>query len=140
MSIRAELADTVRDYLMAAEQRDLDRAASYLAPDAEIVFPGGVRHPDLRSVVAAARDRYRWVSKSFDAFDVDVEAGTVVVNGHLRGENLHGVEFAGIRYIDRFRLHGGAIVLQHVWNDLEESGVLDARTPQDLPDTARATC
>jgi hypothetical protein len=39
----------------------------------------------------------------------------------LHGENLHGVQFEGVRYIV---VQGGKITSQQVWNDLAESGVL----------------
>ena len=137
MSTREELSAIVLGYLSAAESRDLVAASAHLAPGAEIVFPGGVRHSDLTSLVEAARSRYRSVSKTFDAVDVDSESGTVVVSGRLSGENLHGVRFVDVRYVDRFHLVDGRIVLQHVWNDLAETRVLDAETPADLLEAHR---
>lgn len=137
MSAREELSTIVLGYLSAAESRDLDAASAHLAPGADIVFPGGVHHRDLASVVEAARSRYRSVSKTFDAVDVDTESGTVIVSGRLSGENLHGVRFVDVRYVDRFHLVDGRIVLQHVWNDLEETRVLDAATTADLSEVHR---
>jgi hypothetical protein len=134
---RDGLASTVLSYLRAAEDRDLKTASSHLAPGAVIVFPGDVRHADLNAVVAAARDRYRRIGKTFDSVDVDVDSATVVVTGRLSGENLFGVEFANVRYVDRFRLSDGSITEQHVWNDLEETRVLDARDAEDLTPTLR---
>jgi hypothetical protein len=46
--------------------------------------------------------------------------------GTLYGLNNFGIEFAGVRYIDRFVVEGGLIVSQEVWNDLAESGVLNS--------------
>jgi hypothetical protein len=132
ITVREALAATVLSYLRAAEARDLATASSLLAPRAMIVFPGDVRHEDLAAVVTAARDRYRRVSKSFDTIDVDADRATVVVTGRLSGENLYGVQFANVRYVDRFRLLDGLISEQHVWNDLEESQALTARTPAEL--------
>jgi hypothetical protein len=43
----------------------------------------------------------------------------------LYGENLAGVAFEGIRYVDVFVIENGLISEQMVWNDLCESGVLD---------------
>lgn len=138
MTDRQTLTATVIAYLQAAEARDLAAATEMLAPGAEIVFPGGVRHEDLDAVVTAARERYRSVSKTFETTDVDVENGTVVVTGRLSGENLHGVRFSGVRYIDRFVLRDGLIHQQHVWNDLEESTVLEARDEAAIPPALRA--
>lgn len=123
----------VQTFLRTMEARDLDAAQAMMAPDAEIVFPGGRRYTSQREMVAAAAGRYRWVKKTFD----DVEsftradgAAVVYITGTLYGENNHGVAFEGVRYIDRFAVVGGKITAQHVWNDLAESGVLQ-RTPQD---------
>lgn len=132
-SSRDDLAGLALAYLAAAEARDLELADAHLAPDVDIVFPGGIRHDGLADVVASARERYRSVSKTVDAVDVDTGSSTVVVTGRLAGENLLGVHFVGVRFIDRFHLTGGAIDLQHVWNDLEESGVLNAASTDDIP-------
>jgi ketosteroid isomerase-like protein len=140
MSTRETLTDIVRTYLAAAEARDLVTASALLAPDVEIVFPGGVHHADLQAVVAAASERYRWVSKTIETTDVDADAGTVVVTGQLTGENLHGICFQRVRYVDRFRIADGRIVVQHVWNDLEESRVLEARSDADVPVGLRRAC
>jgi hypothetical protein len=43
----------------------------------------------------------------------------------LYGENLQGVAFEGIRYVDVFVIKNGLIIEQRVWNDLAETGVLN---------------
>jgi hypothetical protein len=81
-------------------------------------------------MAAAAAGRYRWVRKAFGEWDAAVRRdGTAIVisTGTLAGENLHGVPFAGVRYIDRFIVRGGKILSQQVWNDLDSSGALDRR-------------
>lgn len=116
----------VRKYLAASEARRLDEARRLLAPDAELSFPGG-GYGSLEEMVAAAAGRYRWVKKAPTAWDAAGRAdGTVVVvtTGTLFGENLFGVPFQGVRYIDRFELRDGKITRQQVWNDLEVTGVL----------------
>lgn len=45
--------------------------------------------------------------------------------GTLEGENLAGVSFDGVRYIDVFVFEGDRIVEQQVCNDLSVSGVLE---------------
>ena len=42
----------------------------------------------------------------------------VYISGTLHGEWTDGGPFEGIRFIDRFEVTGGKIVLQEVWNDL----------------------
>jgi len=120
----------VQQYLAACEARRLEEAQAFLAPAAELSFPGG-GYRSVEAMVAASRGRYRWAKKIYAEWDVaGREDGTVVVvnTGTLYGENAHGVPFEGIRYIDRFVLKNGKIVSQQVWNDLDVSGVL-ARTP-----------
>lgn len=131
------LARLVLEYLSAAEAREIDRAVALLADEVEIVFPGGERYSGLPELVTAAAGRYRRVRKTHRALDVDAAAGTVVINGVLDGENLHGVGFANVRYVDRFEIHDGSIVRQDVWNDLTESGVLTATEPGQLAERYR---
>ena len=121
----------VRRYLEATEARRLDEADGFLAPGAELIFPGG-RYRSVREMVKAAAGRYRWARKTFAEWDVATRRdGTAIVisTGTLSGENLHGVRFEGVRYIDRFVVRDGRILIQQVWNDLEVSGVLTRRNP-----------
>jgi len=119
----------VQRYLEACEERRLEEAERYLAPGAILVFPGG-RYTSVLEMAAGAARWYRWVKKIYATWDVAVRPdGTaiVVTTGTLYGENLHGVPFEGIRYIDRFVVREGQIIRQDVWNDLEISGVLGCR-------------
>lgn len=116
--------ETVTAYLRAMEDRDLDRAKSFLAPGHESVFPGGVHLSAPEEVVAWAAPRYRWVKKRFEGLD---EAGDVVYcYGTLYGEWPDGTPFEGIRYIDRFEIADGRIARSFVWNDLAEVRALRA--------------
>ena len=68
------------------------------------------------------------LKKEFEQIDTAVlpQGGVVVyVMGTLSGLNNFGVDFAGVRFIDRFVVEDGLIVSQEVWNDLSESGVLN---------------
>jgi hypothetical protein len=122
----------VDDYLAAIEEGRRADAARHLAPGAELVFPGGKRYRNLDELAEGSRGRYRSVGKHRDIYEIS-GAGTLVYSiGRLFGENNHGVRFDHVRYVDRFRLRDGLIVQQWVWNDLAETGVLDARTAADL--------
>jgi len=114
---------TVRDFLRLMEARDLDAARAMLAPGFRMVFPGGAEMTTLDELVAWAANRYRFVRKSFDGFDVaPVDAGDVVYAwGTLAGEWPDGTPFAGIRFIDRTVVRDGKLVSQEVWNDLGEA-------------------
>ncbi len=125
-----ELIRFVDDYLQACEDRELERATEALADVVSLEFPGPTRFADLHAMAAASSGRYRWVRKHRDHYAVgrDPEGRTVVTSrGRLYGENVHGVPFEDVRYVDVFVLAEGRIVEQHVWNDLAVSGVLDRR-------------
>jgi len=122
-----EAAALVKKFLRAMENRDLAAADTMIAENAKIVFPGPVAFKSQQDMVAAAQDRYQWIKKKFEHIDTAVlPQGRVViyVMGTLYGRNNFGVDFAGVRYIDRFEVEDDLIVSQQVWNDLAESGVL----------------
>jgi len=115
-------AAVVRTYLDAMEARDLDRAQAMLGPGFAMTFPGTAPMTSLAELVDWAKDRYRFVTKTYDAFEAFHADGAAVVyaRGTLSGEWPDGTAFSGIRFIDRFALHAGKIVQQDVWNDLAE--------------------
>ena len=110
----------VQQYLQAMEARDLPAARALLAPDFKMQFPGGVSPPSLEALVEWAKTRYRFVRKTYEAWDCTQSGDDTVVvcHGTLSGEWLDGSAFDGIRFLDRFVLRKGLIVDQKVWNDL----------------------
>lgn len=112
----------VKDYLAAMEARDLEKSASYLAPDFTMTFPGGVSFTRPDQLVDWAKTRYQSISKTFERFDECVGGDEAVVFcfGTLQGVWPDGSEFSGVRFIDRFTLVDGLICKQLVWNDLAE--------------------
>lgn len=112
--------EKVLAFLAAVEARDLDSARQYLADDFQMCFPGGARFTELSELVEWAKPRYRFVRKSIDSVQVAYEPWHSVVfcHGTLAGEWPNGDTFEGIRFIDRFELHGGQLTRQDVWNDL----------------------
>jgi hypothetical protein len=124
--------DLVEAYLADIGAGRLEAAQTRLADDAELVFPGGRRYGSLRELAAGSSGRYRWVDKHRDLYEADPDGTLVLSTGRLYGENRHGVAFDGVRYVDRFRLRDGLILEQWVYNDLAETGVLEARTTEEL--------
>jgi ketosteroid isomerase-like protein len=119
---------SVEEFLLATAERRLADSVEHLAEAVEFVYPNGTFH-DLGEVFAAGERRYRWIRKRHVSWDVvDKGEGTTVVvsAGTLHGENNAGVPFDGVRYVDRITYRDGKIVRQEVWNDLAESGVLNA--------------
>ncbi len=117
--------DLVTRYLDACAARRLGEAESYLADVRELVFPWG-RFRTPAEVAFAGQQRYRWARKRHDTWDVAFggdQSTVVVVTGTLHGEALDGTPFSDIRFIDRFVIRDGRIVLHQVWNDLAESGM-----------------
>jgi hypothetical protein len=120
--------ETALAFLRAMEERDLERARSLLADGFRLEFPGA-SYASLEEMVSAAGGRYGWVRKRVARVESLAGQGreVVYVTGTLYGENLAGVPFDGVRFIDRFELVGGRIARQEVWNDLAESGALTRR-------------
>ncbi len=121
--------EIVARYLDLSSRRRLAEAQNLLSDEAKLVFPNGTFHR-VADMVDATVSRYRSIGKVLESWDVARGGdGSVVVvsTGTLHGINSHGVPFSGIRYIDRFVLRDGKIILQQVWNDLAESGVLELR-------------
>ena len=123
-----EAVSLVKRFLQRMEERDLATAEVMMAPNATITFPGSKSYATQGEMVAASKGRYLWVKKSIDLVDcLSEEPGHIVyIMGTLYGVNRHGIPFQDIRFIDRFEIIDSAITRQDVWNDLAESGVLDA--------------
>ena len=123
--------ELVTRFLRLMEERDLATAESFMALDAQIIFPGGKQFGSQREMVAAARGRYKWVKKRLDQVDAFAagDQAVVYVLGTLYGVNRYDLPFADVRYVDRFVVQNGRITRQEVWNDLAESGVLEQKQP-----------
>jgi hypothetical protein len=108
-----DAAAIIDKFLQLNEDRKLEEAHAMFAPNCVIEFPGG--------------KKYNWVKKHRDKYFVGVDGDqtTVTSIGTLYGENLNGVAFEGVRYVDVFIIKDGLITEQHVWNDFGESGVLN---------------
>lgn len=128
MNVPSQATVTVKNFLEAMEKRDLAMAASFMAAEAAIVYPGGQRYNSQQEMVEAAAKRYHSVRKTIERIDeirLADESAIVYVVGTLSGESKQGYRFKGVRFVDRFEIRDNLIVGQQVWNDLAESGVLD---------------
>lgn len=112
----------VTRFLRLVEERNLEEASTFLAPDVRITFPGGRTFQNLEDQVASSVGRFRNVRKVFDQFDVSESEGSLIVYcfGTLEGQALDGTPFGGVRFIDRFAVRAGLITDQKVWNDMGE--------------------
>jgi len=113
-------ADVIQAFLMAMQERGLQKAKLFLAPGFVMTFPGDVRMTTLEELVSWAKGRYQFVKKHFESFDTAWKPDHAVVHCHgtLYGQWLDGSEFAGIRFIDRFEVKDGLLVRQQVFNDM----------------------
>lgn len=110
-------------YLAAMEARDLNLAQSFLGAGFEMVFPGTAPMHSLDQLIAWAKPRYQFVTKTYDqveSFQSPGPAAVVYTRGTLSGGWPDGTPFEGIRFIDRFELQDGKITRQDVWNDIAE--------------------
>ncbi|MEO7127239.1 MAG: nuclear transport factor 2 family protein [Nakamurella sp.] len=125
----SELMAKAEQYLKLCEERQLDEAATYLAPGVQLVFPGTARYGNVADMVAASTGRYRSIRKERIDYTVGTRksdgSSVVVSTGTLNGTACDGSTFDGIRYVDVFVFRDGLIAEQHVFNDLAESGVLN---------------
>jgi 4-oxalocrotonate tautomerase family enzyme len=114
--------ELVRAFLSAMEERNLEKAAGFLADGFTMTFPGGVEFSRLEDLVEWGRSRYQFVRKTYEAFDecFGEEGNIVYCFGSLAGKWPDGTEFSGIRFIDRFVTSEGKLTSQRVWNDLAE--------------------
>lgn len=124
-----DAAALIDKFLQFGEDRKIEEMQAMMAPQSRIEFPGGKLFSTQTEMVANAKGRYTWIKKHRDRYFVGVNGDqtTVTSIGTLYGENLAGVPFDGIRYIDVFVIENGLIKEQMVWNDLCESGVLDVK-------------
>ena len=117
---RVDAADLVRRFLDYMQVRDLTNAATLLAPNFTMRFPGSQALHRLEELVEFSRGRYKNVAKTYERFDASwTDQGAIVYCfGTLYGQWLDGSAFEGIRFIDRFEVTEGLISRQDVWNDL----------------------
>jgi hypothetical protein len=122
-----DAAAMIDKFLQLNEDRKIDEVQAMMSPDCVIEFPGGKRFKSIADMVENAMGRYNWVKKHRDRYFVGVNGNqtTVTSLGTLYGENLDGVAFDGIRYVDVFIIENGLIIEQRVWNDFGETGVLN---------------
>ena len=115
-------AEVVEAYLTSSMIPDPDAAAAYMKPGTIITFTGGREFDHPRGSTGFNAQRYRWVKKKMDRFDVCPGNGETVVYsiGTLYGEWIDGTPFEGNRYVDRFVVQNGQIVKMDVWNDSAE--------------------
>ncbi|MFK7876903.1 MAG: tautomerase family protein [Paracoccaceae bacterium] len=114
----------VRAFLNAMQDRDIETAHSYLAPNFTMTFPGTPPMTQLQQLIDWAKPRYRFVTKSYDGFDAVQSAGDAAIvycRGTLSGQWPDGSAFDGIRFIDRFEVIGDKLIKQDVWNDIAET-------------------
>lgn len=117
-------AETIRRYLSAMEERDLDAAKAMHGEGFTMQFPGATPMTGLQELLEWSKSRYRHVQKTYERFDAMQSEGSatlVYCFGTLAGTWLDGTTFEGIRFIDRFELVDGKITRQDVWNDLGEA-------------------
>lgn len=84
-----------------------------------------MRFTRIEELVEWGASRYRFVRKSYNAFDESFgDTGLIVYCfGTLSGEWPDGTPFSGIRFIDRFETTDGKLSNQRVWNDLAEDSL-----------------
>jgi hypothetical protein len=120
----------VNDFLRTVMIPDPVAARRFVAPDLRIRFTGGRQMRDPAECTAFNAGRYKWVKKRIERTETVSGGGpdgTVVYSlGTLYGEWPDGTPFEGNRYVDRYVVRDGLIVLMEVWNDSAECLLLRA--------------
>lgn len=129
---------TVRSFLDAMEAGDVEKARLHVGRDARFVFPGGTSTSSLDDIVRFVGQRYRTLAKTIERFDrMEMDGDDIVfATGTLAGAWEDGAPFEGVRFVDRFVLRGGAIVLHEVWNDAGEARARRPSAPASTGDRA----
>ena len=112
----------VKNFLYAVENRELKIAQNYLSPSCTMIFPGGKVIHSLDELVEWSKERYSFVKKEFEKFDIfDGEDEQIIYSiGMLNGRDNNKKIIKDVRYIDRFTIREGKIINIQVWNDLAE--------------------
>jgi hypothetical protein len=121
MRVPRDPDQVARLFLDLMEKRQLPEAQALLAPDFVMTLPGNVSPPSLEALVEWAKNRYRFVRKTYEHVEVcgtGNDRAVVYCSGNLSGEWLDQTPFKDIRFIDRFELRSGLIHRQSVWNDM----------------------
>jgi phenylpyruvate tautomerase PptA (4-oxalocrotonate tautomerase family) len=115
-------SELVQSFLQAMQNRDLEKARSFLHTDFRMCFPGGIVLHTLEELTTWAQSRYTTIRKQYEQFEESWQGDATVVfcHGTLEGTWLNGESFQGIRFIDRIQVQDGVITRQDVWNDLAE--------------------
>lgn len=125
----SDILESTERFVVAATAADWDTAGRHVGTDPVFVFPTG-HFGSLSELAEAIGGRYRSIEKVIDLREAWVRGdGTIGVclSGNLKGINMHGRAFEGVRFLDLLIVSGdGKILEQHVHNDLVISGVLDA--------------
>lgn len=120
--------ELVESFLTASMVPDPDKAASFLASGARIVFTGATEMTHPRDMAAYNATRCKWVKKKLGSFDIAATDDRIIIYslGTLFGEWPDGTLFEDNRYIDRFEIRHGKITRIDVWNDSAERILLKA--------------
>ncbi|MBI1243828.1 MAG: hypothetical protein GC202_02390 [Alphaproteobacteria bacterium] len=114
---------TVRSFLDAMEAGDVEKARGHVSRHARFILPGGGSTASLDDIVRFVGQRYRTLTKRIERFDrVEMDGDDIVFcTGTLTGAWEDGAPFEGVRFVDRFVIRGGVIVLHEIWNDADEA-------------------
>lgn len=114
--------DIVRQFLEASMVPDPERAATFMAQNAVIVFTGRREMGSTQEITDFNRGRYQWVKKDIRQYDACLRDDHCVVYsiGYLYGCWPDGRPFSGNRYTDRFEVRNGLIERMDVLNDSAE--------------------
>ena len=118
----ADAEETVKAFLAALGQRNLDAANEYLGNGFRMTVTGGHVFTSPGEFAAFSKGRHKGAKKFTDTYDIiqDSDSTVIYAMGSMSGTWNDGSTFEGVRYIDRFEVAHGKIVDMRVWSDMAE--------------------
>ena len=117
----------VTRYLDLFMEGRVEEAESMLAPDADLIFPGGAVQHSLMEVAEEVVRLYESINKTVTRTWAAHYGDDIIVTmtGFLYGVSRTFGPFEDVRFIDFFTVRNGKIVAQEVINDAAQVGVVD---------------
>jgi limonene-1,2-epoxide hydrolase len=139
MTQHTEARRVVEQFIKGVNERNGDAVRAFASPHIQMTFPGGIV---IRSVEAF----FDWLAgrspRSVYEYDViDIVAlhdrTVAYASGRAEGVTVSGVDFAGVRVMDKFVIQDGRVIVKEAWSDMADF-MRQAASPQMPSASVRA--
>ena len=110
---------TVKKYLKAVDNREVDSAYAYVGTAFKVTYAGGKIFTSLPQFLQWIGSRYTSIERTVEEFDQShgETESVVYCQGTLSGVTRDGTQFSDVRFVDRFTVSKGLILSQQNWTD-----------------------